>query len=353
MRTLLLFSTVLLGIGLLHNAFAADGDAPPEKYVLKYPVARQFCAPVESYWDDVSNTIQNIHGRMIRHPLGGGYGLPVVDMVGDKHLLHLGADVSWHRPVPVYAIADGVVRISTGGPTPAEMAKPVETSRKNGAKGDGIELPERFSDKPGAPAEKSKPTGPPRAPTGWGNLIVIEHKLPDGIFITSIYGHLANRRLVNAGDIVQAGQVIGTVAKSKLENGGFDPHLHFAIRDGRMFEPGCELFDVRSEGKRAAVKLIDLAETQLEVELPEGAPPNLQIGPTGSSFSVTTRDDRHYLPSVALNHLHPRGFPIIGYALTTNGFRDPTAFLEEVHADSQPATYLRFPRQTVAAKGNP
>ena len=245
-----------------------------EKYLLNYPVARQFCPPVESYWEDVSNTIQNIRGRMIRHPLGGGYGLPVVDMVGDKHLLHLGADVSWHRPVAVYAIGDGVVRISTGGPLPgvAQNRKPNEKDEAS------LRSPEALLDKPAvAPAEKpaapekNKSSGPPRAPMGWGNLIVIEHKLPDGNYITSIYGHLANRRLVSVGDVVQAGQVIGTVAKSKLENGGFDPHLHFAIRDGRMFEPGRELFDVSMNGKQSEVKLVDFNETEAEIELPEGA----------------------------------------------------------------------------------
>jgi hypothetical protein len=99
-RFLLIFCAVVLG-GALFGQSIVRADEPPvrEKYLLNYPVARQFCPPVESYWEDVSNTIQNIRGRMIRHPLGGGYGLPVVDMVGDKHLLHLGADVSWHRPV--------------------------------------------------------------------------------------------------------------------------------------------------------------------------------------------------------------------------------------------------------------
>jgi biotin carboxyl carrier protein len=255
--------------------------------------------------------------------------------------------------VAVYAIGDGVVRISTGGPLPgvAQNRKPNEKDEAS------LRSPEALLDKPAvAPAEKpaapekNKSSGPPRAPMGWGNLIVIEHKLPDGNYITSIYGHLANRRLVSVGDVVQAGQVIGTVAKSKLENGGFDPHLHFAIRDGRMFEPGRELFDVSMNGKQSVVKLVDFNETEAEIELPEGAPPNLQIGPPGKGMTITTRDGKHVMPSVALTHLPPQGFPIIGYALTTDGFRDPTLFLQEFRADTQPAPYLKFPPQTVAAK---
>jgi hypothetical protein len=115
---------LLLLFALTKGAFVSAADppqgaaVPPEKYVLNYPSALQFCPPVESYFDDVNQTIQDIRGHLIRHPLGGGYGLPVVLMIGDRHLLHLGADVSWMRPgAPVYAIGNGVVRISMS-PTP-------------------------------------------------------------------------------------------------------------------------------------------------------------------------------------------------------------------------------------------
>ncbi len=350
-RILFICAAMIVSALFAQPSLYADEPRLPEKYLLNYPVAQQFCPPVESFWDDVSNTIQNIRGRMIRHPLGGGFGLPVIDMVGDKHLLHLGADVSWHRPVAVYAIANGVVRISTGGPLPADAQNRKPTD-KDAA---GLRPPGTLLDKPAVAPNTDKPAGapaagkPPTAPLGWGNLIVIEHKLPDGSYMTSIYGHLANRRLVAAGDVVQAGQVIGTVAKSKLENGGYDPHLHFAIREGRMFEPGRELFDVRMDGQQTAVKLVDLNETEAEVELPESAPPNLHIGLPGKAISITTRDGKHFMPAVALTYLPPQGFPIIGYALTTDGFRDPTAFLREMRADTQPAPFGRFPQLTATA----
>jgi hypothetical protein len=53
----------------------------PDKYIVNYPAAQQFCPPVESYFDDVTQLIQQIGGRRVRHAPGGGYGLPVVTMV--------------------------------------------------------------------------------------------------------------------------------------------------------------------------------------------------------------------------------------------------------------------------------
>src|SRR6478672_9335975 len=104
----------------------AKTEAPlmPDKYVVNYPAAQQFCPPVASYFDDVTQLIQQIGGRRVRHAPNGGYGLPVVTMVEGKHLIHLGADVSWSRPgTPVYAIANGVVRVSMGPPAKAAAAQ--------------------------------------------------------------------------------------------------------------------------------------------------------------------------------------------------------------------------------------
>jgi len=45
---------------------------------------------------------------------------------------------------------------------------------------------------------------------------------------------------------------------------------------------------------------------------------------------------------------HP-DFPIVGYGLTTDGFREPTEFLREMRADSQPAAFGKTPKG-IAAK---
>ncbi len=114
---------------LFVSPLSGDEVTTAERYVLDYPVAQQFCLPVETYVDDVTQTIQKVGGRTIRHQLNGGYGLPIVIMVGNQNLLHLGSDVAWHRVgTPVFAIADGVVRVSQG-PSPAAAIKRPQLKR--------------------------------------------------------------------------------------------------------------------------------------------------------------------------------------------------------------------------------
>ena len=66
--------------------------------------------------------------------------------------------------------------------------------------------------------------------TGYGLHVIIDH---DG-GLSSLYGHL-NSVLVESGDVVLAGEVIGTVGSTGNATG---PHLHFEIRrDGIAEDP--------------------------------------------------------------------------------------------------------------------
>jgi peptidoglycan DL-endopeptidase CwlO len=66
--------------------------------------------------------------------------------------------------------------------------------------------------------------------TGYGLHVIIDH----GGGLSSIYGHL-NTVLVVSGDVVLAGEVIGTVGSTGNATG---PHLHFEIRrDGIAEDP--------------------------------------------------------------------------------------------------------------------
>lgn len=104
---------------------------------------------------------------------------------------HAGEDCAWFREgCSIYSIADGIVRMVQG------------------AGGD------------------------------WGFLIVVEHLLESGDYITSVYGHCAWDVLVTAGDKVTAGQKIATQGLScSAENGGYGSHLHFGIGDGPFRRP--------------------------------------------------------------------------------------------------------------------
>jgi murein DD-endopeptidase MepM/ murein hydrolase activator NlpD len=64
----------------------------------------------------------------------------------------------------------------------------------------------------------------------YGNLVTIAH----GRGITTRYAHLA-APLVDAGEHVSAGQVVGRIGSTGLSTG---PHLHFEIRmNGRFHNP--------------------------------------------------------------------------------------------------------------------
>jgi hypothetical protein len=121
--------------------------------------------------------------------------------------------------------------------------------------------------------------------------------------------------------------MIGTVGKSGTENGGFKPHLHFAVRSGRMFEPGRNLVPIVVNGQPEAIKLASLDENEVEVAMPTGLPTPLDLSLAGHQFSISARDGKYFMPAAALNYIQPRDFAITGYALSTDGWLDPTEFL--------------------------
>ena len=75
-------------------------------------------------------------------------------------------------------------------------------------------------------------------PPSWGNLVLLEHALPDGSRAWSQYAHL-DRILVNqVGQKVTRGQQIGTMGKGakteKYPQGRWIAHLHFEIRKNKL-----------------------------------------------------------------------------------------------------------------------
>lgn len=63
--------------------------------------------------------------------------------------------------------------------------------------------------------------------SGWGNVIRVIHKTPNGKMIESLYAH-CDTILVQEKQYVKKGQQIGTIGTA---NGAYLAHLHFEIRD--------------------------------------------------------------------------------------------------------------------------
>lgn len=61
---------------------------------------------------------------------------------------------------------------------------------------------------------------------GWGNVVIIEHHLPDGKRVQSLYGHL-QEILKTAGE-VEKREKIGTIGSA---GGRYLCHLHLELRD--------------------------------------------------------------------------------------------------------------------------
>ena len=115
--------------------------------------------------------VDSLHGYCIPHPG------PVVSTFKYRgRRPHKGIDISLNKGDAIYAAFDGVVRVA---------------------------LPTRY-------------TG------GYGNVLVIRHA--NGL--ETYYGHLS-KYIVNSGDIVKAGELIGYGGSTGRSTG---PHLHFEVR---------------------------------------------------------------------------------------------------------------------------
>ncbi len=63
------------------------------------------------------------------------------------------------------------------------------------------------------------------AGTGWGNVLIIEHDLPDGKKVQTLYGHL--RKILKTSGAVKMREQVGEVGNA---DGKYLCHLHFELR---------------------------------------------------------------------------------------------------------------------------
>ena len=338
-------AAIAAALAILGNIPArADRDRPseqataediPEKYVLDYPAAERFCPPVAGAFEEASRTLTTLGRRVFRHPPNGNFGF--VQKVRGQALVHVGADLALFRVGdPVFAVADGVVRLSSG-PDPQAMV--AGRAARRGRR--------KAADVKAAAGEQDQPANSIVAP--WGNLVVIEHRLPDGEFVTTIYGHLDTDRLVQVGDLVRAGQQIGEVGRRHpLINGGYHEHLHFGVRAGRLAEPGRALLPLDFGSGQALARIATVSEDDLELDcgkLPESAG-DFRLNVAGLQQEFRRRGDR-YVVSSRLLWLIPTtpDFPLVGHTSSPEGFFDPIAFLRARHADTRPAPFIPVRRK--------
>jgi hypothetical protein len=84
-------------------------------------------------------------------------------------------------------------------------------------------------------------------------------------------------------------------------------------------------------------------EEEIEVDFPffvffvaHGAEPPY----AGSTYYVTLRDGKYYLPAATLWDIRREDFAQVGYALSLEGWQDPIAFLKSHLAHVDPAPFL-------------
>lgn len=76
---------------------------------------------------------------------------------------------------------------------------------------------------------------------GWGNVVIVEHNLPDGRRVQTLYGHL--QKILKTSGEVKMREQIGTIGNA---NGRYLCHLHFELR-----EENCPMWNETGAGYSA------------------------------------------------------------------------------------------------------
>jgi murein DD-endopeptidase MepM/ murein hydrolase activator NlpD len=180
---------------------AADNSAIPVAGAFVYPVG-----------DELDFT-KSHEGEAFGYYVSDGY---LKQRGRKKQRTHYGVDLANGRGgAPIRAIASGVVVV-------ADANALVKVQRKQQIKLPVIENGKRVYKK------STRWRAVYKWRTGWGNHVVVRHRLPSGETVHSLYGHMQPRSvLVKRGDIVAAGQPLGKIGRTGRASSS---HLHLEIR---------------------------------------------------------------------------------------------------------------------------
>jgi murein DD-endopeptidase MepM/ murein hydrolase activator NlpD len=159
---------------------------------------------------------------------------------------------------------------------------------------------------------------------------------------------LLPEQAVKAGDIVQARQQIGTIGPTNV-NGGYKPHFHFGVRQGRMAEKGRKLVVMMIIGKASQFEILELRKDTIVLSGAGNLPDQLQVGQDGRKIQIAKSGDKAELDPALLSYAPLPEFMIEGYGLSTDGWADPVAFLKARGADVIPVPFGPAKRRRVTA----
>ena len=141
---------------------------------------------------------------------------------------------------------------------------------------------------------------------------------------------------------MQAGQVIGFEGHKGLENGGYTPHLHLDIRDGRMFEEGMEFAPFEYKGKATKLEFVHLDEKELELACDNPELTTCTLGTPEQNYPITARDGKLSAPSAAVERRSLRRRLRGGLRTDDRRLARSHEFLARVSADVAPAPTAQF-----------
>ncbi|MBD3362132.1 peptidoglycan DD-metalloendopeptidase family protein [Candidatus Dojkabacteria bacterium] len=205
---------------------------------------------------------------------------------------------------------------------------------------------------------------------GYGNLVVINHTFENGTLFQTRYAHMVNQPLVEVGEFVKPGQIIGYVGSTGWSTG---PHIHFETIECTSFgesgaclnEQGGASYNRRDPANVIFFGLEKLENEEVDVECNDipGNDPKNPTDPSQIDFDSETNSIDDLIDRAAVTVGIPpavvyaiRGNETSNCALTWAGWRGITGIDDNTDLTDRSLTNnstSRDAQDTTACSGNP